>query len=531
MSDIASAKLAINQQRYEESFEILSQFDFANLSEQEQLEYWNSFLLVLRKMDSLDSYWKTYKSYRNLIPVKIRFKILKEISKDDLSWKKAFFLKGWWEALIELGNIDEAKKVSISYIEHLLLRKNFKEALSFISGLSEIYRPNEDIDLYKIQFLLQQENYKEINEELKEKREYLAPKLFKHFYNRDSDAWKKSQYLFEIILEEFYIKLEENEFQIPELRSFVNLLYEYLVFFPNESFGVLYLLKYALISKKKNYVYKVKEVALNQTKRFCTNYDYEKDILAIVKALDSMNLIDSVDQTICSNEFDFATDLIHGKTIRENMIKRLERDIKFLSRAGMSEQLEEFKLKLKALDKDNTLFFTNETKSTEKKSLPYVEMEIDSIPILYELYPKLSDVERSSFQKSIRSIPENSIIENHNDYFAMIYMMADPDLIKFYLSLLEDLTKNVDIYNEILYYKILYYKMNHEFERALATVEQILTSAGLEYEFELEVKYQRGEICFENRMWNKALEYFSNVSAVDPNYRMTRYRLWILNEK
>ncbi len=532
MSDIASARLAVNQQRYKEAYEVLYSLRFQDISLQEQREYWSIFYIVLQKLNSLDTNWEFYQTFNSEIPVKIRFSLLKDFSTVPQKWEDALFLKGWWETLIELGNISEAKKVAITYIEHLLERKNFTQGLVFIKIFKDNYKVEGIVEVYAIQFLLQQENYQAIDETLKDKKTSLASMLFNHFYYGEGDYWKKSQYLFEIILEEFYLYSEATDFEAGELREFVNLLYEYLVFFPNESFGVLYLLKYALISKNRSYVYKVKEVALGHQERFCTNFDYEKDILAILKALDSMSLIDSEDKTILANEFDFATDLIHGKLIRENMIKRLEKDIIFLSKVGNEKQLEEVRAKLRVLDKNNTLFFLGDDSTATSIFFQDVQSPIEE-QNLNSLYHDIDQKHALAIKRSLIAMSNEEHYVAYRDYFTMLHMLSDSKLVLFYIEFLEGIAPKDDneFINELLYLKILYFKEALDINRALSVAEQLLSSPYLQYELELEVIYQQGELCFKHRYWEDAKRYFSKVHSVSPDYRLVKHRLWILNEK
>lgn len=531
MSDILSAKSAIHQQRYRDAYEYLLNTNLSDLSIKLQDEFWEMSTLVLRKLEDDLHYWNFYKKFFRQLPTKHKFKILKYLQSTDHYWGDSFFLKEWWESLLEVGNISEAFKVSHLYIDHLLKKKNFHKGLEFLEQMKKFYKLSVNMQVAHIRFLLLQENYKEIDKVLKTDSGELGDALFQFFYFSHNDTWKKSQYLFEVILERVYTYLEQREFPQVELRGFVNLLYEYLVFFPNESIGVLYLLKYALISKKKSYVYKVKEVVLGQDNRACTNFDYEKDILAITKALDSMQLIDTENDTIAANEFDFATDLIHGKTIRENMIKKLERDIQFLSKANKSEQVEELKAKLKMIDKDNTLFFEEKEGGTTDITVSKLE-DSHITPQNYDLYPPLDRTTLVSLQSSLKNMTFAQLEASYRDYLTMLFMLEDKELLKFFIEYLQEkFSIDEKTQREIEYYKILYFRLVNDYDRAISGCDLLLAERDLEYDMEIDCLYQKAEAYFYSARWQNARACYEQVFSVDPDYRQVRYKLWMLNEK
>jgi hypothetical protein len=530
MSDILSAKSAIQQHRFSEAYDHLLNVNLSGTSENILEEYWSMAVLVLQKLDDVDSYWNFYRAVYSFAPVRYRFKILKYIHDTGLFWKNSFFLKQWWDCLLATGNLAEAQKISSLYLEYLLKKKNFHRGLEFIEEMKHYFKLSVLIQVSQIRFLLQQENYPQIDKVLAENSEELHIALFEYFYFSSDDLWKKSQFLFEVVLERVYEYLEKRNFPQIELRGFVNLLYEYLVFFPNESFGVLYLLKYALISKKKSYVYKVKEVVLGQANRSCTHFDYEKDILAIIKALDSMQLIDTEDDTILANEFDFATDLIHGKIIRENLIKKLERDIQFLARANKLEQVEELKARLKMIDKDNTLFFEESDTSSDSNLDSIVD---DDTPLPhYDLYPPVDQITLVSLQSSLKRIKQKDLCRSYKDYLTMLFMLEDQTLIKFFIDHLEQRFKNnPDIQTELLYYRVLYFKLIGDYDRVISQSNVVLACKGIDYEMELDCLYQKAEGYFYSAKWEEAKQVYTQVFNVDANYRQVRRKLWMLNEK
>ncbi len=539
MSDILSVRSAVQKFKYIEALEQLQEIDCTRLSSREAEEYWKIFSWALNKIEDLKLRWSWFQRFVKQCPVKERYKILKEFSQREEFWSYPFFLLQWWEALIAVGNLQESKSIALKYINYLLQRKNFHRGLDFIERFKQHYKGSVEIDLAQIRFLLMQENYIELDKVLKNKREKLSAEVFEYFYlshlheaeeqGSSFEGWKKSQYIFEIILEEFYQSLEVRGFPIRELRGFVNLLYEYLVFFPNESFGVLYLLKYALISKKKSYVYKIKEVALSQKERFCTNFDYEKDIMAIIKALDSMRLIDTKDETIIAKDFDFATDLIHGKQIRENMIKKLERDIAFLKKAGKLDQVEKLKAQLRVLDKGNTIFF-DETSIFKNQSDTTLVVNRSGVNNWEKYVIAVEDEIADALLFSVKEVfQEENSLECKHDLFVMFYMLGDPELIKRYLDLLSLYLKEPDA--DLIYYKILYFKMINDVERVISFSKLLIDKYDINYELELELWYQMGELLFKNGDWERAQEAFKKVITVDGNYRMVKQRLWMMNEK
>lgn len=552
---------AIGQNRPQLAFNLLKQFSLEGCSFNVAKTYLELYQDVIKKIYFEDSYIQElfslsqlayninqidfsrvnldyimelyFPSLKSVQVVKSRFNLddVKENSKmfKMMAVMPSTFFYLYWKVLFHSGQLIHAQIIEDLNLQYLYYRKLVKDGLSFLYDVESKFGSDKRRLHYKINFLLMNQDYNSIATVI---RSIGHDKEMEDFINTlvlgdSGNEWKKAQFVFEIYLENKFKKyfLARERFSINDSKDFLEDLYDYIIRFPNESFGTYYCLKYGMICLRSLYVSQMKQFSSRQ-KNIKTSYvNKKREISTLLKAIESVELSDySMDISVV-DEVDFGTDLIHGKTMKEYTVQKLERDIRFLQNAGLQDDAQKFLERLKMLDENNTLIHELDKQGTlsqvvNGELLPRILLGLDDYSMLYG--------EAKQFEKSFRrGLSRLSLTGGHaelHDLFVMSFTFHFMDACNDIIDMME---KNIEKYTfkqkiSVTYLKITVLMECGLFKEALIRIEFMIKNLALNEEESITFMYLKAVCLIALDRLDAAKSMLLSIDKVIPNYRLTR---------
>lgn len=531
MSGIIAIEYAMDSHKYLSAYDLLSALKYENLSSDEKNKYWYLYVEILRKKFPSEevfylNLWHVLEASDHFFNSKLKLKVSREIYFNSKTAESAKFLAFFWKQLEEAGDLILSEKIEKKYLQLLIKRKNFNKGRKFIEQIEKSKGLNQYHYIVLIHFLLLQQNFKEISVQLiKVSGENLDPQELIHMVigRMPSGEWKKSQYIYELYLEEESKKINDaSNIDQDEIVRFLRDLYEYCVMFPNESFSLYHLMLYSIHFGKDEFNNNVLSFLNKQTERNKTYLNHEDDIITLSVALNKKISSDfrRKERTLVE-KFDFATDLIHGLTLRKQTIMRLERDINFLEQAGLNKDVDRFLDQLKKIDEHNTIFYQGNFTQTDS------EFENrKKIKQIYEEY--LEDFNDSNH---LRHNPLQDI-DNLEDLFVMHLMISQ---FKDAQEVLDEIWSKVnkDDIESILrtsYYDVSLLMKMKDYKNAISKIDHVFKCYTLDEDNFLAFLYDKAESLFLLSQNLEALNCFKEIIKIRPDYRLASERIDVILE-
>ncbi len=434
------------------------------------------------------------------------------------------FLYSAYRCSVLSGHVKNGEIYAEHYLNYLLKYKKVTLGLSFLEEVIDDHVSLEDGTFFHLEFLLLIEDINSIDELLNNlAKDYIDGSVVKWSSKvNDSDIfamsrWRKSSALYELLLIKSIEGQRESK-KTEELKKFLDLLYEYLLFFPERLFGIIIALDYGLMFSKKRFLLTVVtfynrcgNILFNMDESKNQRLQKEKMVSAIkekIKRIDSLeddanDEIDYVD--LYGDLVDSAVDIEwkdHDKYVEDELGReRVERG--HIIRLPDDRSTEEIR--------DDLI---EEINKFIKKGNDFVSTFI--------LTPdeKIMIKEMASLQKSVFVNIYKDLIVSFNMMkmwevsFSIIGLVAKRKIIK-------DVKQEL----EFNYLKLMVLIGKGELLSALELAEYITIEMPLNSDEKICFLYVRAEILNQLGFKRESLEIYRMISKGAMNYRLVKERL------
>jgi tetratricopeptide (TPR) repeat protein len=463
-----------------------------------------------------------------------------------------------WLCLSNEGEVYRAHQFAHQLLDFYQLTKRSMLGLNFIKELIVTNFPHEIADYYQVSFLIKSGQRKElaqfierkfISQNLREIRDdsYLD-KTIKSI-EHELKNWQNAPGLakFKLMIKanslDGVVDLKDHP-TILAAKDFIKILYQYLIYFPNEQIPVLQLLLYCQKFQRGHLL-----------EHIAKWYEYHKSSLGalikqnfdeLFKKLGTVYI--SAKDIVVPERYDLGTDLffqaLPSSDTKREKVRRIERDIIFLKQRGENGKVEKLIQTLKEIDEDNTLVSEEEQKVDVTKIKDWTMVTTTS---------KLGKIGEGIRKYLFDGLKDNVIwrdesFQRNEEYFKRyIEHLSKDEIFPFYKDLVEVfrslgmfavslkiLDKVQEWFGETVqlqqmldhaYLRISLLIDNDDLHDGLATVEDLLKNWPLNDDERVCFLYLTGEIFLKMGKKKKALNVYKRVKKMNPKYRLVTLRI------
>ncbi|MCO4792675.1 MAG: hypothetical protein KC493_03125 [Bacteriovoracaceae bacterium] len=549
MSTYEEALSLISENKFSEALVVLEELTTAN----EESQFENIFydIIKIKKMLNKES---TSDKIRlaGILLEKRKYQdtinLLSTIKPTDNHSKKVL-LKHFYRAQASSGQIQEAKKTGISYIEELLSLKKYHLVETFLPIFKKEIGDIESSIRYEIKSHVSRGDidglsFINIKEELEkfsrdEKINLTTARLLQDELDKYEKTFTKTEiYKFVRLVGAFAPQIQE-EGDWGRKKRIINEVFDGVLKETKNPVYLRVLLKYALLSRRKNIAISTLQYLLDQKNELGIKRGEEKKFKSTLENVETW--MDDKDKDLNFEDIDMGSDLFKEYNEGSNIfqrIKKLERDIDFMKSTGSDEDVRDLLEELRELDDEHTLVkvLNEEIKKPDSSRLKKKQSNLSEIrdDLLTELDKFKSKPNEDSdkterydryFKIQVDHIDKNLFLNNRMDLVVALMEMKLYSAAEKCLEResnedesLSDKLNRINLSIQIL-------KDTDRFHEALDLCQETIANNPLTDEEKINFVYTEGELARKMKKNAQAVAAYKWVEMINPGYRLVKQRL------
>ncbi|HLE11892.1 MAG: hypothetical protein A2504_06730 [Bdellovibrionales bacterium RIFOXYD12_FULL_39_22] len=364
--------------------------------------------------------------------------------------------------------------------------------------------------------------------------------------------WREDAALFEIVLVELFLSIYPKEISfrvnLDDRKRLINLLFEFLVVFPNNPVGILVLYQYGIVFSKR---FMLQALIPNIAPKRSGRREDDKIFNALKnKKIDLVNMrtCDYVEVGDSDFEIDLGEDLFVDNTSRGDLHKsptQLIHAIDYLIKSGNEEHIDKLMEELRKIDPQNNYLkeleakrqksFSN--KANQEVAQKDQQREDRLVQTLENLiHGERDGLEEREFRQKEKSVIDHLVLQgreyicdNVSDLATAFLNMQMYSAVEFVVNMAETAPRlTVEEKVGLSYIKASALMEQKRFFDALAEVESVLGGLPLTSEEKKDFLYLNAELLYAVKERSRALKIYQELYNIDPNYRMVKNRIGLI---
>ena len=430
------------------------------------------------------------------------------------------------DSCIEEGELAKAHQCFEECLGHLYRRRNIKKGLSCAEEFLRVAGDKSIVKMFQFKFYAISNQVEQIEVLLAEyldkyfdKIELIPKQQFdeiESILDQEMEFKEDSKVLYQFKLLLRLAKLLNSEGDLRIKKEYVNLLYEYLVKYPQDSRGIFFALEYALLAKRGPILEVIN--SLCKTTLAARQDAVSVDICNKIKQMEEINNYFDAEFE-AETRFDLGEDLFQEENREQEKVTQIVREIKLLAKhqGDIMPLIEELKKISPGHELIRQFEVDNNKELPERILAEIAEEETEEF--------QRSDI---AFARAVRHFEPTMLSQNYKDLIIAFKMMGMKNAA---LALQQHVEEEGLVSNELKsklefeYLRITVLNDTRQYYEAIARLEEIVHTWPIQQEERVCFLYLMAEIYRALGQKSLAAESYKQVFKLNPHYRLVRQRM------